>query len=214
VPHPEVDATLYRFLVELQFGIHVSLHRDVMGSSFVPRELHVKYARPSDALAYEEAFGCPVFFEQAENKLIFDLAWLEGAPKLGNEITYALIVDLCDQLMDEFQLHVGLAGKVREFLLVNLARPTSFEVVARHLEMTARTLRRKLEEEKTSYRELVDELKMQVAIKYLRDTDLTVEDIAFSLGFSDAANFRHAFRRWTGCAPNEFRGPSGTARDD
>jgi AraC-like DNA-binding protein len=54
-------------------------------------------------------------------------------------------------------------------------------------------------------------LRRDIAIRYLRDTDLTVEDIAESLGFSDAANFRHAFRRWTKAAPHEFRGISGRA---
>jgi AraC-like DNA-binding protein len=51
----------------------------------------------------------------------------------------------------------------------------------------------------------VDELRRDVAIRYLRETDLTVEEIAESLGFSDAANFRQAFRRWTKAAPCEFK---------
>src|ERR1700730_459524 len=205
LPHPRVDTPLYRFLVELQFGIHVSLHRDVMGASFVPQELHFTYAPPSDARLYPDAFGCQVRFGQSENKLVFDAAWLGVAPKLGNEITYAAVVRLCDDLVEELQLHIGLTGKVRRVLLVNLARPTSFDAVARHLQMTPRTLRRKLHEEDTSFRKLLDELMMQVAIKYLRDTELTNEDIADALGFSDAANFRHAFRRWTNNAPHEFR---------
>jgi AraC-like DNA-binding protein len=56
-----------------------------------------------------------------------------------------------------------------------------------------------------SFRKLVDELRMHVALKYLRDSDLTIADIAHSLGFSEAANFRHAFRRWTQRAPLDFR---------
>jgi AraC-like DNA-binding protein len=107
--------------------------------------------------------------------------------------------------MEDLQLRIGLIGKVREILLVNLMRPTSFDAIAKHLHMTTRTLRRKLGEENTSFRKLVDELRMHVAIKYLRDTDLTTEEIAYALGFSDAANFRHAFRRWTKLAPLEFR---------
>ena len=71
--------------------------------------------------------------------------------------------------------------------------------------MSPRTLRRKLEDEKTSFRVLLDELRMHVAIKYLRDTDLTIEAVAAALGFSDAANFRHAFRRWTKGSPQDFR---------
>lgn len=53
---------------------------------------------------------------------------------------------------------------------------------------------------------------MDMAIKYLRDTDLTIEDIAYMLGFSDAANFRHAFYRWTKAAPYQFRHVSGKAQ--
>jgi len=208
IPHPRVDAPLYKFLVELQFGIHVSLHRDVMGPSFVPRELHVTYGPPRDAQSYANTFGCEVLYRQAENKLVFDAAWLDGAPALGNEITYLAITELCDDLMEDLQLRIGLAGKVRELLLVNLVRPTSFNAIAKHLHMTTRTLRRKLLEENTSFRQQLNELRTYVAIKYLRDTKLTVEDIAGVLGFSDAANFRHAFRRWTKGAPLEIRGLS------
>jgi AraC-like DNA-binding protein len=205
IPHPRVDAPLYKFLVELSFGIYVSLHRDVMGPSFIPQELHVTYPAPDDAQSYPEAFGCRVLFEQSENQLVFDAAWLDGVPKFGNEITYSAILNLCDELMEDLRHRIGLAGRVREHLLVNLMRPTSFYAIAKHLHMTPRTLRRKLHEENASYRKLVDELRTHMAIKYLRDTDLTMEDIAYALGFSDAANFRHAFRRWTKSAPVEIR---------
>ena len=205
VPHPHVDASLYRFLVELQFGIHLSLHREVMGPEFAPRELHVTYGPPDNAPSYPELFGCPVRFGQSENKFLFEAHWLDGVPKLGNEITYAAVLKLCDEMMEDLQLHIGLVGKIRQILLVNLMRPTSFEAVADYLHMSTRTLRRRLVEENTSFRKLVDELRMQMAIKYLRDTNLTTEDIAYALGFSDAANFRHAFRRWTKSAPQQFR---------
>jgi len=205
LPHPDVDDALYRFLVELQFGIHVSLHRDVMGPAFKPRRLEVAYGPTSDAPDYGETFGCQVAFGQAENKFIFDSTWLDGAPTMGNDLTYASALALCDQLIEEFQQRAGVVGQVREALLVNLARPTSFSAVAKHLKIATRTLRRRLKEEDTSFRKLLDELRTQVAIKYLRDTDLTVEDIAQALDFSEAANFRHAFRRWTDGAPHQFR---------
>ena len=64
--HPRIDASLYRFLVEMQFGIIVSLHRDFMGPSFAGRELHVTYGAPDDAPKYSEMFGCPVLFSQSE----------------------------------------------------------------------------------------------------------------------------------------------------
>ncbi len=200
---------LCRFLVELQFDVHASLHRGDMGSSFAPRELHVAFGAIGDEAAYCEILGCPLLFGQAENRFVFDGKWLDGTPDLGAAITFWSIRDLCDQLMDDLQLRVGLVGKVREHLLVNLARPTSFEAIARHMNMTTRTLSRKLRDENASFRSLVEELKARAAIKYLRDTDLTVGDIASALGFSDAANFRQAFRRWTKCAPSDFRSRPG-----
>jgi len=205
MPHSRIDDSLYKFLVELQFGICVSLHRDVMGPLFTAREFHVTYGAPDDAAKNQTIFGCPVLFGEPENRLVFDATWLDGTPKLGNDITYATVIELCDRLMDELQLSAGVAGKVRRVLLTNLIRPRSFGDIARDVNISERTLRRKLREENTSFRRLVDQLRMEMAIKYLRDTNLTVEVISESLGFSDAANFRQAFRRWTKAAPQAFR---------
>ncbi len=205
VAHPDVDAAMYRFIIELYFGGMTSVHRDTMGPSFAPRELHVAFG-PTDAMRHcAETLGCPVLFEQVENKFIFDASWLDGAPMLGNEATYALIVSLCDQLLQEFEARVGVVGGVRDALLHNLGRPTSLSAVAKQLKLSTRTLRRRLQDEGTSFRKVAEELRTEMAINYLRDTDLTVEEIAFSLGFSDSVGFRQAFRRWANAAPSEFR---------
>lgn len=204
LPHPRMDAQLYKFFVEMQFGIHTVLYRDIMGVSFSPQELQVTYGPPKDAADYPDLFGCPVRFGQPENKFIFSSAWLNEKPKYGNEIIYPMVAKLCDAMVDELQLRIGVTGKVREFLLGHLMRST-FDEVAVHLHMSERTLRRKLREEKTSFRKIADELRMNMAIRYLRDTSLTIEDIAYSLGFSDAANFRHAFQRWTKATPGRYR---------
>jgi AraC-like DNA-binding protein len=99
-------------------------------------------------------------------------------------------------------------GEVRQLLMKNLMRPKRFEDVAQSLNVSARTLRRKLRDENSSFRQVVDELRRDMAVRYLRDTNLTVEEIADSLGFSDAANFRQAFRRWTKTTPREFKDTS------
>jgi AraC-like DNA-binding protein len=211
LPNPRIDACVYKFIVEMHFGIILSLHRDFMGPSFAARELHVTYAPSVDVPKYSDIFGCPVLLGQSENRLLFDAARLDGTPTLGNEITYSTVVGLCDGLMEEFRLRIGFVGKVRQALMANLMRTTSLDDIASNLNMSARTLRRRLQKENTSFRELVDALRKDIAIKYLRDTDLTVEDIAEALGFSDGANFRHAFRRWTKAAPHEFRAHSSGA---
>ena len=137
--------------------------------------------------------------------MVFDSTFLDEAPRLGNRTTYPEIVALCDDILEELALRTGAAGKVRKILLRDVANRPALEDVAKLLKTPSRTLRRQLRLQDTSFRKLSDELRVYVALRYLRDTRMTNEDIAFALGFSEAANFRHAFRRWTGKAPNDFR---------
>ena len=205
-PKADEDARIAKFTIEMQFGILISLFRDVMGPEFAPRELRVTFAPPDDAAHYPELFGAPVMFGQPKNAMQFDSVWLDGTPKLGNEISYRTVHALCDAMIGQLQLRTGLAGKLRRYLMANLLRPIRLDDAAEVLNLSPRTVRRKLGEENTSFREIVDELRMEMAVRYLRETRLSVEDIAELLGFSDAANFRHAFRRWTKVQPSAYRG--------
>jgi len=203
--HPMVDAALYRHIVELQCGIMTSLQKDIMGSGFAAREIHLEYPAPPGRPDYAGVFGCPVLFSQPSNALVFDAVWLDHPAALGNRITYKTVVKLCDGLLGELELRAGVAGKVRQALLVRLPKPTRFADIAAELGMSARTLRRRLAEEGAAYHALVDALRAEMAIKYLRETDLKVGEIAAALGFSEVGNFRHAFHRWAGASPNKFR---------
>jgi AraC-like DNA-binding protein len=205
VVHPKIDSQLYRFVTELQIATHISLHQDIMGQLFRPREIGLTYRPPADFGITEALAGCPIGFGQATNQMVFDSTFLDEAPRLGNRTTYPAIVALCDDLLEDLALRTGLAGKVRKALLLDVANRPTFEDVAKQLKTPSRTLRRQLRLQNTTFRQLSDELRAYVALRYLRDTKMTNEDIAFALGFSDAANFRHAFRRWTEKAPNDFR---------
>ena len=204
VPHPRIDTALYQFITEMQIGIHMSLSRDVMGSSFAFDKVTVTYSPPA-CRALDELVECPLLVEQPENRSVFDAAWLERVPTLGNRTTHAAMLAICDDLLSDIRQRAGVAGRVRQVLLQDIANCPNFESVAKFMRTPPRTLRRQLRAENTSFRELLDELRVHVAIKYLRDTDMTSEDIAFALGFSDAANFRHAFRRWTKESPSMFK---------
>lgn len=208
IVHASADDRLYRFIVEMQIGLTLSLMRDVMGASFAPREIDLAYARSGAAPLFGSLAGVQARFGQPANSFVFDAEWLDGAAELGNRTTYAVVVALCDELLSDLALRTGVAGRIRTRLLEDIAARPSLSTAARQLRTTPRTLRRQLAQQGTSFRALVDELKAQVALKYLRETAMTNDDIAAALGFSDAANFRHAFRRWTGKSPRAFR-PGG-----
>ena len=114
--------------------------------------------------------------------------------------------EICEQLLDDVNRAGGVAADVRQILIEHPGRYPSIETIAEKLQMYPRALRRKLETEGTSYRDLLAEVRMRLAIEYLRKTEMTNEEIATRLGYSEAANFRHAFLRWTGKNPSVFRG--------
>ena len=115
-----------------------------------------------------------------------------------------MIVAICDNLLNELKLRVGIPGEIRALLLRDIANPPTLADIAKLLDVSDRSLRRQLREQGISFRGLLDELRTQIALKYLRTTKLANEDIALALGFSDAANFRRAFRRWTKKSPSSL----------
>lgn len=205
LPFKRLDTALRDFIVELQFSALLCAHRDVMGSDFNLMKVELNAQKPSWSAHHAERFGCDVLYEQPQNRLIYAPEWLDRKPALGNSVTYTQVAEICNDLLTELKQNTGVAGRVRQVLLADLESPPDANSLARQLGLSTRTLRRRLQEENTSYRELIDDLRAQTAIRYMRDTRLTVENIAFLLGFSDTSAFRYAFKRWTKTAPNEFR---------
>lgn len=204
-----LDPALTRFLVELHLSIVVSLHRDVMGAGFAPTRVRVTYPDPGPGADYARTVGCAIEFDRTENSLTFDSAWLDLTPRMANDLAHRELVTLCDGLLSQMRRQLGLSGRVREALLMGRMAETSCADVAARLHMTERTLRRRLGEERTSFRKLLDELRMELALSYLRQTDLSVAELAHTVGFKEEASLRHAVRRWTGQSPQAYRRQMG-----
>jgi AraC-like DNA-binding protein len=200
---------LFRFVLEFQLGTQLSLHGDILGQPVTPLEIRIAYPAPPHAAVYEALLGCPVHFSQPTNELRLSRDWLQQKLAYANPITAALVRETCDRLLAELRMSAGIAGRVFGMLMAQPGRFPDIETVAAALGMTSRTLRRKLQAQDTSYQTLLTDVRKQLAIDYLRKTRMSTDDIAASLGFSDAANFRHAFKKWTGRTPSEFRAASG-----
>jgi len=199
------DPQLYRFITEMQIGIHISLMRDVMGAAFIPDRINLAYPEAHDFGLAADQIGCRLSFASRTNQIMFRSAWLDQVASLGNKTTFPAVVALCDDLLNDLESRIGIAGTIRAHLLRNITNPPTLAAIAKLLEVSDRSLRRQLRERGISFRGLLDELRMQIALKYLRTTKLANEDIALALGFSDATNFRRAFRRWTNKSPSEIR---------
>lgn len=208
IAHPLVDDEVYRFVVEMQCGQNLSLHRDVMGSDFGFDVVEFKWPAPPDAERATVVLGCRLEFARSRNRFAFAAEWLDREARFGNAITSAEVIALCEARLKQMDEASGTAGRVRTALLRARLLHRSIDTVADELGTSVRTLRRRLAAEGTSFREIHDGLRRDLALRFLQKKGATVEEVAFALGFSDAANFRHAFRRWMNHSPRGGEGPS------
>ncbi len=202
------ESALLRFIVELQLATQLALHRDLLGAAVAPTRVRLARAAPPHAALYASLLGCEhIEFDCRADELRFDAAWLDHPLAYANPITAAATQQDCDRLLGELESAAGIAGRVVALLREAPAQcAAGLEPIADRLALHPRTLRRRLQAEGTSWQRLRDDVRRQLALDWLRRTRMSTDDIAASLGFSDAANFRHAFKRWTGLSPGALRG--------
>lgn len=199
------DEKLYRFYVNFRMGNYLTGFRDIVGGGFSATRVRVAYREVTGASPQTALPGCAIDYAAPENEFVFDASWLTRPLQLANPVSNAQLLKLCDQLLEDFEQHSPFTLRVQGALLSSLGRPLAFTELCARLALSPRTLRRKLKEEGTSYGDLLANLRARVATKYLQETQLSVEEIALVLGFSEAANFRRFLRSRTGRGPNEIR---------
>lgn len=159
-----------------------------------------------DRLAH--VFGGEVRFEQPANRLLFDAAVLDLPLRASDPAALRLARAACEQALAEMDPRRALADRVRVALSDGRGGFRALPEVARRLGVSARTLKRRLAREGTSFRAVIDGVRRERAGVMLREGS-TLAEIAGRLGYADAAGFSRAFRRWTGRTPGQWRRGGG-----
>ena len=124
---------------------------------------------------------------------------------MADPVAAQLAVEQCERELALFDKHDDLAAQVRAILSQTQGQYLHLEAVAERLFMSSRTLKRRLQQVGLGYQQLLDEARKRDAIKLIQNTHLTIEQIAQHLGYTDAANFTRAFKKWTGDTPSRYR---------
>lgn len=164
-------------------------------------------APPADTLhKLEAALACPLVFNQTETRLVLPRTMLDRALVAPNGGLLAYLERHAEALQAKIPRTALVSAMVREFLTHRLrdGEPTQ-TAVAKVCGMSERTLQRRLQDEGTTFAQLLDEVREGLARMYLPDSTLAVFEVAFLLGYSEPSAFNRAFRRWTGLSPSEFR---------
>jgi AraC-like DNA-binding protein len=178
---------------------------DLLGHPLPLLGARFEYSAPDYQARYAERFDCPLQFDAVSNAFAFDKRWLEQPLPLADAITHQAMAERCRKHNTEFTGRQAWLGRIRQLLAAQLSAAPGLDGLAKQLNCSARTLRRHLKDLGCSYQELLDELRFEQAKRLLCEDQLPIYRIAEALGFSETASFRHAFVRWSGVAPSQFR---------
>jgi AraC-like DNA-binding protein len=212
-----VDATTRWSIFDYGMLTVVRGSRMLFGREFAPLEIRLQRQRPARHELLEKALRCVPIYGCADNALVVDAATLDKPLGFAN----LAVAQASDEALERYstqwaaqdpaaQLQAQLAAQLKALLPGGEPRQ---EDVAARLKLSLRSLQRRLAEQGSSYREVLNDTRHQLALQHLSSDELSVGEIAFLLGFSEVSAFTRAFRRWTGQSPRGWRqqGEAGQA---
>ncbi|MTJ83448.1 MAG: helix-turn-helix domain-containing protein [Telmatospirillum sp.] len=202
-------ADITRFLLERDSAALIRVQRDLLPDSGVVRSIHYPFPASAQTDRYQTLLGIRPVFGASRCVVILDRAALMRPLPQANVNACRAAEEQCRLILDRNLSRRGMSGIVRARLLRDSSRMADMEGIARELCMTPRTLRRRLEAEGTTFSEIREDVRSGLAEDLLRQTDLTIGEIAYRLSYSQATCFINAFKSWRGVTPLAFRKRQG-----
>lgn len=217
------SALQYRFLVSTDIPAHqevestltglVVLFRQRIGAKWTPQEAHFQHLPQGPIDSYQRIFGNNVQFEMPSDQILFDSQVLDLSYARADAHLMGILREQAERLLQSVARSDDLVGNVRLLIMSQLAIGKADVIgVAKQLHMSPRKLQQKLRQHHTSFSEIKDDLREELAKRALLESDSSVATIAQKLGFAESASFNHSFRRRMGVSPLQYRkshdGPS------
>jgi AraC-like DNA-binding protein len=220
--HVTIDATfrlglegLEKHIAEWGTTVLVAELRRLTDTQIVPQSLtFIHRRRSSEIKEFREFFGCPVRFGTNRQSIVFATKALSVPIHSADVHLLNILKVFCEEALSQRKTPpTPIRAKVENALVGALPKGSAtVSNIARALAMSARSLARRLNEESTSYTEVQDSVRRELAIRYLEDKTFSISQIAWLLGYSEVSSFNHAFRRWTSTSPKAVRSSLGNQR--
>jgi AraC-like DNA-binding protein len=176
------------------------------GVDWKPREVWFQHRKPKDVSEHARIFRAPVRFGMPVNALLLDSRLLDVPLKGADPVTHQVIAEAADHLLAADAGEASLSQAVLSFIRQRLSSGDfGLEHAARQLGMSRRSLQRKLSQESSSHRNLVQQARGDLSRYLLLGMQTTATEAAYHLGFSEPSAFQHAFHKWHGMPPQVYR---------
>jgi len=168
-------------------------------------QIHFTFPKPAHVNNYQSVLNAEVTFSAECNQLFLPRQVLDTPVKTANSSEHIVFHQQCEEMLHGLASAQKTTAEVRQLLIQSAGDFHDIAQVAKDLNMSERTLRRRLKSESTSFRATFEEVRDLLAKEYLAKTDLIVAEIAHLLDYAETVNFRRAFVRWNGVTPIQYR---------
>jgi AraC-like DNA-binding protein len=195
-----------RLITEVNLSVCIASIRKLIGSEFVPQEMRFSHKKPEYIDAYKQHFRCPLKFSQKEDAIVIDRRLAEKTIPGSYPYMKNILTEHAQGLLENLSAGKQFQDDVKRITADLLPKGiVDIERISGELNMSRWTLTRKLKKEETTFKDLLTSLRKEYALNYLENTTLSIAEMAFLLGYSEASAFGRAFKSWTGKNPNEYR---------
>lgn len=199
------DQAVYRFCTEEQLAIGQRLGSVLAGEPMQVASLQLDFsAAPGDEERYHQLFRCAPLFNASRTAITMLTPRLDQPLRENPDELGEVCLRHCSRIMRQLAGGAPILSRLRGILLRNTDSPPSIVEAAKVLDMSERTLRRRLAEQGTCYQDFLSEFRRDLAIEYLRSEQMLVKEVGYLLGFKSPGAFRRAFKDWTGSTISEF----------
>lgn len=206
-----------RQLLEMSIKVLLSLIEAIVGHDLRHHvSVHFDYAKQKDGKDLEKILGVKCFYKQSQSEIMLPVSWINIVSPLYDEEVYrANLVKCRDQMAALFAIQKDPQSLVKHRIAQHFdnaiannnstAKLPDLERCANELNMSTRTLLRRLQSQDTSYKKILESVRKEYAAQLLQTTHLTIANIAYRLAYTDPSNFVRAFRQWYDCSPAAWR---------
>lgn len=191
---------------DLAMTSSIALYQGAFTGQIPLHQVSFRRKKPKDSNRFEAFFGERLLFEQEQNLLVFSRSLMEVEIPFANEEVAAQNEALVQKFLMRTTQPANLSAKVEALISETLADGApSKEKIAKELGMSAKTLERRLKEEDKSFQQILTDVRRSMAEKLVLADEISLNEVAYLLGFSESTNFHRAFKRWFDMTPSEFR---------
>lgn len=183
-----------------------SVPKHLTGRKFDLIEVRFKHEAPADISEYQRIFNCKIIFESSMNALLCDSKIVNIPISEPNKELLSIFEKYAEEVLSNQEKMTPYSKKVGSLITKMLGDTIlQIDMVANKLAISKRKLQLKLQEEGTTYSKILDQIRRDTAIYYLKNKDISIAEISYLLGFSEPSVFHRTFKKWTNHPPGRFR---------